>query len=97
MKHFHEGVEYFPDTPRRGQEVTINYNGILAKHGADAIWMHYGYDNWQGSNYQQMEKIADKFTCKIEAEGRRNIDFCFKDSANNWDNNNGLNWGCPIK
>lgn len=97
MHHIHENVELYPDSPRRGQNVTINYNGILAQNGADTIWLHYGHDNWQGRSFKKMEREGHKFSCQIEAEGRKSIEFCFKDSADHWDNNNGMNWGCPIK
>ena len=40
-------IELYPESPRRGEELSITYRGLLAQNGADAIWLHYGYDNWQ--------------------------------------------------
>ncbi|MGI6328241.1 MAG: carbohydrate-binding protein [Dethiobacteria bacterium] len=93
----HDRVELFPEVPRRGQEVNIKYKGILYQNGADALWLHYGFDDWKNTNIIQMQRERDHFTCKIKADGRKDINFCFKDSADHWDNNRGLNWSCNIK
>lgn len=37
------------------------------------------------------------FVCTTKIQGTREMNFCFKDSANNWDNNSGWNWTCKIK
>jgi hypothetical protein len=44
-----------------------------------------------------MNKASDGFeqTADITREGQFN--FCFKDGANNWDNNNTLNWNYQIR
>ncbi|MGE5551218.1 MAG: hypothetical protein ACM3ZC_11935 [Bacteroidota bacterium] len=44
-----------------------------------------------------MERLEDgRFEAAIEAEGDREIDFCFKDGAGNWDNNDGHDWILPL-
>ena len=44
-----------------------------------------------------MQREADNtFHTALTATGSRELNFCFKDSAQNWDNNNGWNWSCPI-
>ncbi len=96
--HFDEriAVEPYPAVENRSIEVT--YEGLLPNEGADACWIHYGYDGWNSSETKKMFRLADgSFRTAIMAEGREEINFCFKDSANNWDNNDGQNWNVEIK
>jgi len=89
------GVTVDPTPITAGQEVTILYNGLLAKSGAQQIYLHVGYgsnDNWQMVTDYPMYFTGNGWEKTITvAEGTR-LNFCFKDSANNWDNNNGNNW-----
>lgn len=93
----HDRVEINPEIPKRGQEISITYRGILAQHGADAIWMHYGFDDWKNVSDIQMQNQGGSFNCKIKVEGKKNLNFCFKDSADHWDNNSGLDWNVNIR
>jgi len=93
----HDRVVVNPEVPRRGNEVSINYRGILFENGADALWVHYGFDGWNNVSDLQMQKQWDGFHCKIKAEGKKDINLCFKDSADHWDNNTGVNWNFPIR
>ncbi|HHW28649.1 MAG TPA: hypothetical protein GXX21_03700 [Syntrophomonadaceae bacterium] len=45
----------------------------------------------------RMEKVGNEWEKEIRIEKEGQFNFCFKDSANNWDNNNGLNWSYTIK
>ena len=93
----HDRVEIMPETPKRGQEVDIHYKGILYENGADSMWIHYGFDGWNNATDLQMQRQGNSFYCKIKAEGRKDINLSFRDSANHWDNNGGLNWNFNIK
>ncbi|OPY57861.1 MAG: Carbohydrate binding domain (family 25) [Pelotomaculum sp. PtaU1.Bin035] len=87
---FHKGVNVIADT--YGNDVTICYNGLLAKSGADQVYLHYGFgDHWLDTSTQIMRK-SNRGWEKIIKMKDNNVNFCFKDSANNWDNNNGNNW-----
>ncbi|NLC12327.1 MAG: carbohydrate-binding protein [Firmicutes bacterium] len=93
----YERVSVEPEIPRHNQNVEIHYKGLLAKSGADSVWLHYGFDGWNNVSTVPMKQQFGEFTCSIMAKGRRELNFCFKDSANNWDNNSGWNWSCPIR
>ena len=93
----HERVSVEPEIPRRNENIEINYNGILARSGADGVWLHYGFDGWNEVYTTPMRQQFGNFTCSLKAQGRQELNFCFKDSADNWDNNNGWNWACPIR
>ncbi len=86
-----------PAPIRSGDFLNIKYHGILKNSGADAIYLHYGKDGWQNLRTIKMERLPEGiFGAKITAEASKEINFCFKDSANNWDNNNGFNWTCNV-
>ncbi|MDR9787773.1 MAG: carbohydrate-binding protein [Peptococcaceae bacterium MAG4] len=77
-----------------GNEVTIIYNGLLKNSGADQVYLHYGYgdtDRWYDINTIRMDNTHQGFEKTISMKNHM-LNFCFKDSANNWDNNNGHNW-----
>ncbi|NPV71665.1 MAG: carbohydrate-binding protein [Firmicutes bacterium] len=82
----------------KNQKAEMGYKGLLANSGADAVWAHVGFDGWKNIHTIPMMKRGDgSFTCDITCQGDRQMNFCFKDSANHWDNNSGWNWSCDIK
>ncbi|HEY8464372.1 MAG TPA: carbohydrate-binding protein [Bacillota bacterium] len=74
--------------------IRIRYRGLLKTAGANAVYLHYAFDNWNfPARTVKMEHLVNgDFEVKVQPEGKREINFCFKDSADNWDNNNGWNW-----
>lgn len=92
-----EGISIEPDTPRMGEEVRVGYDGLLAQHGADQVYLHIGYGNgWGNVEDIPMKQSSDSWYCDFVPEYRK-VNFCFYDSANNWDNNNGANWSLTIE
>jgi len=93
------GVVVDPTPITLGEEVTVLYYGLLPNSGADEVYLHYGYgdaDNWQQVNSVRMEKTSRGFAKKVKIDHPSRFNFCFKDSANNWDNNNGFNWSYEV-
>ena len=44
-----------------------------------------------------MKRLEDgTFGAEIQASGKE-LDFCFKDAANHWDNNNGQDWNLTLQ
>ncbi|ABZ85324.1 conserved hypothetical protein [Heliomicrobium modesticaldum Ice1] len=75
-----------------GRDVTIVYDGILSRSGAQQVYLHAGYGHdWKNTYDHRMERTCHGWQCTINME-QDELRFCFKDSANNWDNNNGSNW-----
>lgn len=77
-----------------GNEATVVYNGLLARSGADQVFLHCGFgesDHWQNVSTQYMDRTPRGWEKTIRMTDNKAI-FCFKDSANNWDNNSGYNW-----
>lgn len=81
----------------KGDKTVITYNGVLSKKGAEKVYLHYGFDGWNNVSTVAMSEAQNGiFTAKVKVEGNREINFCFKDNANNWDNNYGANWKTTI-
>lgn len=93
---FDNRISINPDKAKRGRDVEIRYNGLLVNSGADSVYLHYGFDGFNNPRTVSMERKYDGFYREIPVQGNKEINFCFKDSANNWDNNNGWNWLCSI-
>ncbi len=91
-------VNVDPSPIHAGEEVMIKYNGLLARNGADRVYLHFGTDeDWSESSYVPMEYREDEgWTANLRVEDADKLNLCFKDSANNWDNNNGHNWSFEV-
>jgi hypothetical protein len=86
-----------PEFPKKGTTTQIGYRGILTEHGADKVYLHYGTDGWKSPKTVPMQiRFDGSFVTDIVCNAEKSIDFCFKDSADHWDNNSGMNWMLPI-
>ncbi|MEW6661051.1 MAG: carbohydrate-binding protein [Bacillota bacterium] len=94
-----DGVVVDPVPITQGEEVSVLYYGLLSQAGADQIYLHTGYGdahNWEDIQTTRMEKTARGWAKTFTVHHDTRLNICFKDSANNWDNNNGLNWSFEI-
>ena len=82
-----------------GREVSILYNGLLARSGAGQVYLHFGFGengNWREIKIQPMERSNGGWEKTVKLEGDSQLNFCFKDGVENWDNNSGNNWAYRI-
>jgi hypothetical protein len=91
-----ERIALEPDAARAGENVRIKYYGLLKNSGANEVYLHYGKDGWHNADTIRMHMENGEFVAEVKAEADREMNFCFKDSANNWDNNSGYNWKVNI-
>ena len=78
--------------------VKISYTGKLFQENANEVFIHYGFGiQWDDLNEIEMEKTELGFQAEINLVSFDTINFCFKDSYNNWDNNDGQNYIFPIE
>lgn len=76
---------------------TITYSGTLFKNNSNSVTIVYGFDDeWKNTTEQIMTKTENGFTAKIKLLEFTNLNFCFKNSNNEWDNNNNFNYTAPI-
>lgn len=78
---------------KSGDEVTLVYEGLLAKSGADKVYAYVGYgEAWDESGFIPMEGNDGSFRTTFEVIGKDSLNISFKDSADNWDNNSSNNY-----
>ena len=98
---FHEnGVIVKPNVIEKGDQVTVHYDGLLYKSGAQSVYMHTGYgDNWKEENDTQMLKVHDGFEANVQIPNSSDntLNIAFKDCANNWDNNSAKNYSFEVQ
>ena len=79
-------------------KLKVSYVGTLYQAGAEEVFIHYGFNpEWDNTADIKMEKTELGFQCEIDINESATLNFCFRDAANNWDNNNGQNYIFPIE
>ena len=92
-----DSITILPEVAK-GSETSISYNGLLNKNGAEKVYLHYGFDGWSNKETVAVRKnLSGAFNTEVKVNGKDELNFCFKDCANNWDNNNGSDWKVAIK
>ena len=88
-----QGVQVKPLT-QDGKQIVIRYNGLLRDKGARQIWLHGGFgegNEWKEIKDYLMERMEEGWEQTISIRDNQ-LNFCFRDDALKWDNNNGVNW-----
>ena len=79
-------------------KVKISYTGKFFQDNSNDVSIHYGFGvNWDNVNDIEMEKTELGYQAEIEIGEGTSFNFCFKNGANEWDNNNGENYVFPIE
>ena len=79
-------------------KVKISYAGKLFQDNCEEVYIHYGFGlNWDNLNEIKMEKTELGFQAEIELPSSETFNFCFRNSKNEWDNNDGQNYVFPIE
>ena len=79
-------------------KVKISYVGKLFQNGSEEVYIHYGFGlNWDNLREIKMEKTELGFQAEVELISSDSFNFCFRNSNNEWDNNNGENYIFPIE
>ncbi|NPV91106.1 MAG: carbohydrate-binding protein [Firmicutes bacterium] len=93
------GIKINPVPITAGDKVNVLYDGVLADSGADKVYLHAGYghpQDWREVIDQPMVRTNGGWEATMRVENASRFNFCFKDSAGNWDNNQGRNWSYEI-
>ena len=78
--------------------VKISYTGELFQDNSEEVFVHYGFgNNWDNLNEIKMEKSDIGFQAEIELVSGDTLNLCFRNSNNQWDNNNSQNYIFPIE
>ena len=74
-------------------KVKISYVGVLFQGNSEEVYIHYGFGpNWNNVNEVKMEKTELGFQAEIDLLSDDTLNFCFRNSKNEWDNNNNENY-----
>ncbi|MGI6778681.1 MAG: carbohydrate-binding protein [Acetivibrionales bacterium] len=91
------GVTITPAVPTSGEQVKIKYDGLLAKSGAAHVYAHVGFNSsWENIYDYPMSRTEMGFETTVPVTKADTMNICFKDCANNWDNNSGSNYSFDI-
>lgn len=86
------GITITPANFTSGDKIKVTYTGLLSQSGANEIYAHIGWgDSWENVNDIKMSKTKTGFSTTITAYNSA-LNLCFKDTCDNWDNNNGNNY-----
>lgn len=82
----------------KGKKAVVRYRGLLSASGADQVYLYSGYgeDQWNEVTDLPMSHDGHSWVAEFPIVGEDKFNFCFHDSAQNWDNNSGLNWASEI-
>ena len=76
-----------------GDKLKISYDGLLVQSGAQEVFLHIGYDEeWENKSLIPMENGKEGFFAEVDILDFKSFGICFKDNAENWDNNSGENY-----
>lgn len=79
-------------------KVKISYTGKFFQDGSESVSIHYGFGyNWDNVNDIAMEKTELGFQAEIELKEGDSFNFCFRNSNDIWDNNDGQNYIFPLE
>jgi len=91
------GITIKPAVPTAGENLTVMYDGLLSKSGASHVYAHVGFDrDWKHVYDYPMKRTSIGFEATIPVMEADTLNICFKDCANNWDNNSGANYTFDI-
>lgn len=94
-----QGIKVQPTPIIAGQRIEVQYEGLLARSGAQDIFLHAGFgrnNSWDDVTEVRMQRQGNRFVSQMSMENDSRLNFCFRDNAGNWDNNSGKNWSFEI-
>lgn len=78
--------------------VKISYMGKLFENNSEEVFVHYGFgNNWDNINEIKMEKTELGFQAEINLISADSLNLCFRNSNDEWDNNDFQNYVFPIE
>lgn len=93
-----DGIFMEPTPITAGDEVRLKYKGILSG-SAGKVYLHtgYGLHEWRDVQDHPMRRTKDGgWATTVKVNGGSRFNFCFHDTAMNWDNNDGRNWSYEV-
>lgn len=96
-KYQGNGLVINPVKLAKGDTARVRYSGLLASSGADRLYVHVGYGHsWDSAIDYKMIRTEEGFEVQVPVSQAGNLNLCFHDPANNWDNNSGDNYSFEV-
>lgn len=78
--------------------IKVSYTGSLFQNNSEEIYLHYGFnEDWKDVNEIKMEKTDLGFQAELYLPEYQILNLCFRNSNNEWDNNQNCNYSFPIE
>ena len=78
--------------------IKITYAGKLFEEKSKEIYLHYVFNrNWEKATDIKMQKSELGYQAEIELDNNKELNICFFNEKNEWDNNDALNYDFPIE
>ena len=88
-----KNIFFNTDKLLQNSTVKISYTGELFENNSEEVFIHYGYGiNWDNVNEIKMNKTELGFQAEINLPESNRLNFCFRNSLNQWDNNQNENY-----
>lgn len=80
-------------------DIVILYKGILFSDNlTNDLYISYGYGKmWENKNEIKMKPSTFGYLATVSVATGENLQFCFRNNENKWDNNNGENYILPLQ
>ena len=76
--------------------IKVSYTGSLFQNNSEEIYLHYGFnEDWKEVTEIKMEKTDLGFQAELYLPEYQILNFCFRNSNNEWDNNEHHNYSFP--
>ena len=96
-KYVNNGIVISPAVLAKGETAKVVYNGLLAQSGAEKVYIRIGFgEEWKKANDYRMIRTDQGFEASVPVAIANTMNICFKDNANNWDNNSGVNYSFSV-
>ena len=93
-----KNIFFNTDKLLKNRTVKISYTGLFFENGAEEVYIHYGFGTyWDNLSEIKMEKTELGFQAEIHLGEGETFNFCFRNNANKWDNNDGNNYIFPLE
>ena len=98
MQNKTKNIFFNTDKLVENSKVKISYTGKLFEENSKNVYLHYGYGiNWDNISDVEMTKSELGYQAEIELMSSDSLNLCFRNSNNEWDNNNGQNYTFKIE
>ena len=95
---FVKNIFFNTDKLIENSTVKISYTGKFFQDNSEKVFVHYGFgDTWENLSEIEMNKTELGFQAEILLDSCEPLNLCFKNSNNEWDNNNNSNYSFNIE